>query len=484
MTFLLFVLKSSLCSGILLGYYTLLLRNKPLHHFNRYYLLATVLASMFLPLLHFEWQHVSLPAYNEHLFKLLDVTDGGKGEEMIAPAVSGSVSLSRILIGLYGIVSLILLSFVALSVLYVFQLKQKYPVTRFQDYTLIHTPLPQAPFSFFNLLFWREDIDRKSASGKQILRHELTHIRQKHSWDKLLVQVATSIVWLNPFLWLLQKELSLVHEFIADGEALQDNDPDTFAKMLLQTHYSSSFNHMVNPFFHSPIKRRLIMLHPFKQTSYASLRKFMAVPLFALSLLLFSFERKDTGVIKAKQKLLLALDAGHGGKDKGAEGVHGFFEKDLNLKVVNKLAELAADYNIDVVKTRNGDEYPALKDRPAIANSKRADLFLCIHINTTDDKDKSRELPYEMIIDDRNPHYGKSQRLASAISPRLSNQHIQSRLLQKHLVVLGAASMPSVAIEMGNIANEEQVALLTDNQSLERICRSILSGIVDYQNNR
>jgi N-acetylmuramoyl-L-alanine amidase len=484
MTFLLFLLRSSLCSGILLGYYALFLRNKPLHRFNRFYLLVTVLASMILPLLHFEWQPVSLPAYDEHLFKLLDVTDGGTGEEIVTTAASGSVSLSNILIGLYGLVSLILMSSVALSVLHVFQLKQKYPATRLQDYTLIHTSLTKAPFSFFNLLFWREDIDRNSASGKQIFQHELTHVRQRHSWDKLLVRVATSIIWLNPFLWLLQKELSLVHEFIADGEAIQDNDPDAFARMLLQTHYSSSFNHMVHPFFHSPIKRRLIMLHPFKQTSYASLRKFMAVPLLACSLFLFSFERKDTDVIRAKQKILLALDAGHGGKDLGAQGVQGIFEKDLSLSVVNKLAELAADYNIDVVKTRNGDESPILKERPMLANKKGADLFLCIHVNTTDAIDKTRELPYEMIIDDRNPHYDKCQRLASAISPRLSSQQIQSRLLQKHLVVLGTTLMPSVAIEMGNIANQQQVAMLTDNQSLERICRSILSGIVDYQNNR
>ena len=77
----------------------------------------------------------------------------------------------------------------------------------------------------------------------------------------------------------------------------------------------------------------------------------------------------------------LYLDVSHGGKDSGATG-YGLKEKDLTLKIGNKISEMLKEYNgITVKQNRTNDKYLSLKQRTDEANSWGADLFLSIHIN-------------------------------------------------------------------------------------------------------
>src|SRR6185369_14934409 len=93
--------------------------------------------------------------------------------------------------------------------------------------------------------------------GQLIFRHELTHIEQGHTYDKLVCQVLTCIFWFNPFYWIIQKELNIVHEFLADEQAVTNRDTETFAMMLLQPHNNGSYLVPQHHFFSSTVKRRL-----------------------------------------------------------------------------------------------------------------------------------------------------------------------------------------------------------------------------------
>ncbi len=86
----------------------------------------------------------------------------------------------------------------------------------------------------------------------------------------------------------------------------------------------------------------------------------------------------------AKTHIRVVLDAGHGGKDHGAQGAISF-EKDITLAVTLKLGKLLEDSmkNVDVVYTRREDTYPTLIERHEIANKANADLFISIHVNST-----------------------------------------------------------------------------------------------------
>jgi TonB-dependent SusC/RagA subfamily outer membrane receptor len=95
---------------------------------------------------------------------------------------------------------------------------------------------------------------------------------------------------MNPFNWIIQKELQNIHEFIADRDAVGTGEVDAFAKMLLQTYYG---NHFLNPshsFYYSSIKRRIIMLTTSNVPKYAYLRKVAVLPMLAFILALFSIQ--------------------------------------------------------------------------------------------------------------------------------------------------------------------------------------------------
>ncbi len=85
-----------------------------------------------------------------------------------------------------------------------------------------------------------------------------------------------------------------------------------------------------------------------------------------------------------KKVTKVVLDAGHGGKDFGAQGAFSN-EKDITLAVVLRLGKLIEDSmrNMQVVYTRTEDTYPGLAERHDIANRSGADLFISIHVNST-----------------------------------------------------------------------------------------------------
>jgi TonB-dependent SusC/RagA subfamily outer membrane receptor len=95
---------------------------------------------------------------------------------------------------------------------------------------------------------------------------------------------------MNPFNWIIQKELQNIHEFIADRDAVGTGEVDAFAKMLLKTYYG---NHFLNPshsFYYSSIKRRIIMLTTSNIPTYSYLRKVAVLPMLAFILALFSIQ--------------------------------------------------------------------------------------------------------------------------------------------------------------------------------------------------
>jgi hypothetical protein len=157
-------------------------------------------------------------------------------------------------------------------------------------FNLIETELDQAPFSFFDNLFWRKSIPMFDDTGTRIFLHELTHIRERHSYDKLFAQVMLCFFWMNPFYWLIQKELNVIHEFIADSKSIGDGDTESFAKMLLRSYNHGRHLNPSHSFFNSSIKRRIIMITTSRNAQYSYLRRVCALPIMLLVIILFSFK--------------------------------------------------------------------------------------------------------------------------------------------------------------------------------------------------
>ena len=223
-----FVLQMMLVSGMLTGYYWIVLRNRKLHHYNRAYLLGTVLLSLLVPLLPLHW--APFAAVSQRVL-------GGTVEhvENLSREADHGIPLVTIGCAVGLIVSLILLVLSLRHVARVYLLKARQRVRPMFGFDLIETDDPRAPFSFLNNLFWRQDADPDDPVNQKILHHELAHIRGRHSWDGLFAQAACCICWVNPFFWIIRRELSVVHEFIADAATGMEGDGEGFARMLLQS---------------------------------------------------------------------------------------------------------------------------------------------------------------------------------------------------------------------------------------------------------
>ena len=288
-----YFLQVILCSGIMIGYYWLVLRNKRFHQYNRFYLLAIALFSWMVPLIKIKWGR---PPVSDDLqmFQFLSlVADNNTQieESLIHKGFQWNVEL--LLGSLYIAFACIILFGMIRALFRIYRLLQMNSCENVGNIYLIMTKAKGTPFSFFQYIFWNEEIDIKTGAGKKILQHELTHVQQKHSYDKVFIQLLLILGWFNPFFWLLRKEMDMIHEFIADKKAVNNGDTATLAQMLLTTVYPHQQFALTHPFFFSPIKRRLHMLTNNKNPRFSYIRRLVVFPLLAFVVVLFAFRNKE-----------------------------------------------------------------------------------------------------------------------------------------------------------------------------------------------
>ncbi len=271
-----YIIKSLIYSAVFTAYYWLLLRNKKMHHFNRFYLLAAIIISLLLP------------------FCNIDLSTNSRVIPFSAQTSLHSIHLDVLLlnkqndvlkISFYSMWCIVTTTFLILLVRRIqaiHHIKLHNRSIKLDGCNLIETKLKNAPFTYFENLFWRTDISLNEEIGLKIFKHEMAHIRGKHSIDKMFCQCIISFFWMNPFFWLIQKELYIVHEYIADSEAIEEEDTNSFAQMLLR---STEYESLLNPthfFYNSHIKRRLFMITTLSKVKHSIYRKLMVYPIIGL----------------------------------------------------------------------------------------------------------------------------------------------------------------------------------------------------------
>lgn len=284
-----FMLKSLLVSGVLLGYYWIALRNKRFHAYNRFYLMGTLVISMLLPLFNFDWIEVDAKPEMPLTSTIITFID------QPAPIQIQKNNLgweSYAVLFLMVISAFLFLRFI-LGITTIWLLKKRSKVIPMDHFDFIETEHEEAPFSFFRNLFWKMSMSTDSEIGQQVLKHELVHIKQGHTWDKLLVGFLSSVIWVNPFFWIIKRELEVVHEYMADEQSIEGADSALLATFLLESHYQHRFSNSSQSLFYSSIKRRIAMISTSKKSSYSYLRRMLVLPIIAGIVLVSSFTVKD-----------------------------------------------------------------------------------------------------------------------------------------------------------------------------------------------
>ena len=511
-TLSLFLLKSIVVSGLLTAWYLLGLRDTRLHKYNRFFLLTTMFASLTVPFFHFQLFTISRTIAGSLAPVALFIQPAGDAGNTlpVVQAAQPQLHWQAIIAIIAAGVSLTLLIILSTRIFKVLMMRTQYTVARYEGINLVLTDSPRAPFTFLKYVFWNKELPLQDEIGQLIFKHELTHIEQGHTYDKLACQVLTCIFWFNPFYWIIQKELNIVHEFVADEHAVNNRDTEAFAMMLLRSYNNGSYLVPQHYFFSSTTRRRLAMLQNGATPSYASLRRVMVIPLITAAIILFSFgcrNRAAGDIAPAKKKIIVLLDAGHGGPDVGAHS-GGYMEKDICLKYARRIKELSTAYNVDVQLTRSDDQYMALPNRVAISDKVQPDVFISLHINDEPGKEKEKG-DFDIYISGENPQAKESSNYSSAIFLAMAQDGIIpgvsdtsghghpvgcacdacihaasenakiSALGKESYYVLKHARVPVLVMLLGNIKDQEEMQQLTDNSRTDALCNAILKGIVD-----
>jgi N-acetylmuramoyl-L-alanine amidase len=484
-TILYYLLKVVLCSTILYTYYWLVLRNKQFHQYNRFYLMGISILSWLVPFIKINIvkEQVVTQTGVAHFANL--VADGNSTLEKVVVEQNNLFTWDRILIVLSILITLLFIIRFVKSLWNIRNLIKHHPISELMGYYLVMTNVKGTPFSFFKYIFWNESIDLNSEVGKKILAHELVHIKENHSFDKLLIELQMIIGWFNPITWLIRNELYLIHEFIADQKSIENKDASVLAKLLLASAYPAQQHILSNSFFYSPIKRRIKMFTKSSTTKFSYLRRLAILPIMATTVLLFAFRNgklNSRPIIKLDKQYTVIIDAGHGGDDLGASAVDGTTEKDLALAFALKVKSINNNPNINIVLTRESDRFLNVVDRANIANASNANLFVSIHMDNAGDENFSGTTCY---IPSKNKLYSKesnmiAKNLIDATGELFPKSKITTR--KKGIWVLENVKMPSVLFESGYISNPNDLKLVKANE--EKIANMILDGIESYLANK
>jgi len=497
-----YLLKVIFISGLLFGYYRWALYDRPFHLYNRFFLLGIPLLSLTVPLipLPFAGSIWSAAGAIPVLPGLHGVIDGNwREQDAIVPSLHGGSSLpfwGMPVAGAYLLVSFILLFGFFRQLCYVRRLTRLYSGEKIGPARFFNTHEPGTPFSFLGCIFWNDRMELASATGRQIFRHELNHVRQKHSLDLLLLRPLTALCWINPFFHLIYREIRAIHEFLADHDAVSEGDRYAYAESLVWQTVHIPSTSLLHPFFKSPIKRRITMITQTKNTctnqpaGQALLGKAMILPLLFLLFCAFGTKHPLTNIHipTADKPLTVVIDAGHGGIDPGAINKLGVQEKDLNLAIAEKIKSLAEGYNIRVLMTRESDELAGSKStkresleyRAQMANDNKADIFLSIHT----DMDASAYVKgFNIFVSEQNAHYAQCVQVGSALIETLKKSYPTETTLKKReaqVYVLGNTNMPAVLLECGNMENEKDLSFISKDENRTNVARAILEGLRNY----
>lgn len=508
-----YFLQVVFCSAIMMGYYWLVLRDNKFHQYNRFYLLAIAVLSWLVPLIKIQWSDNNYAGDAQIYYLLSAVATNNTELETSFSQHWYSITWQRGLQLLYIGGALLLFISLMVSLIRIFQLLKRSSAKKMGTINLIMTNAKGTPYSFFRFIFWNEAIDLSSSTGQQILQHEITHVKEKHSFDKLLMQCVLIAGWMNPIFWWIQKELHMIHEFIADKKSVESGDTASLAHMLLTAAYPQQTFKLTNPFFFSPIKRRIAMLSK-SNTRFSYLRRLIVLPLLAIIVVLVAFRNapptepisvetvvktiyKDVAgspvaaispmAVNLKNDYTIVINAGHGGADKGSVGVDGkSVESQLTLELAKTIQSLNQNSRLNLVLTRTEDETQSVMEIAQKANKSNPDLFLSLHYNAAKNANLSGTEIYIASpgkTDRYNSHLQFANQVANQVDDlSLPFNGIKSR--KDGIYVLQNISCPSILIEAGYMSNPKDLSAITSSSFRESLAVAILNGVQKYLANK
>ena len=319
-----FIVESLICSGLFLVLYRWMLAKKVGFRICRAYLIVTMVLSVTIPIMDVplypsenvvrlsEWTVFSFDDFGAVPADLEEAVAVNHNSEAIKPESSAqitgkSIDLKLILTILYTLVGAISLALLAYNTARIYRLRSKSKLTYEEEYTLAEHEDIKTPFSFIRTIFM--GFNYEPQERRQILTHEASHVRHRHSYERLFMSVLRSIFWFNPFFWMAEKDLEEVQEWEADKDVLDEG-------WSLKTYRTTIFKQLFgyNPDItcglnHSLTKQRFIMMTQSHRGKGAWLRLAATLPVIAATFFAFGCGTKQAEMTEVSTNLTNGTEA-------------------------------------------------------------------------------------------------------------------------------------------------------------------------------
>lgn len=321
--FFIYSLKVAFCLIAFYLVFKLLLSKETFHTFNRWVLLLVMVVSILLP-----WLKVTTAEPTAIAEGMISLESIIASAEVVNDDTPEGLSAIQLLFVIYIIGIAVFFLREVVSIVRLFRLiRRGTPLTAEQAGVSQHgvqvvvMKNEIAPFSWFRHVVLSEKDFRENP--REILTHELAHIRLGHSWDVAVCNLLIIFQWWNPAAWLLKRELQNVHEFEADEAVINRGvDAKQYQLLLIRKSVGERLFSMANNLNHQSLKKRITMMTTKKSSPWQKAKVLVALPMAALAVVAFAnpdVERVAEQVETESQAVVEKVKADVAGVETAAE---------------------------------------------------------------------------------------------------------------------------------------------------------------------
>lgn len=297
--FFIYSVKVAVCLTLFYLFHKLLMSRDTFHTFNRFAILSMMLLSLVLPLVHLSLD--SEAGINrgtvalEGLVAQTVVADGGNG-------VGDGLTLTQVLLAAYVLGVVLFVGKALLSVGSLLRLIRRARCVEVRNGIRIYTMQGDiSPFSWFRYIIMSEKDWQENR--REIVLHEMAHIRRCHSMDVAVCNMMIVFQWYNPAAWLLKRELQTLHEYEADEAVLSAGvDATHYQMLLIRKAVGERLFSMANNLNHNSLKKRITMMKIKRTNPVQKAKIAFVLPLAAMTVAAFASQKVENLSEKVEQE--------------------------------------------------------------------------------------------------------------------------------------------------------------------------------------
>lgn len=283
---MLYVIKAAITLALLYSCFFIFLSKETFHRFNRCMLVGIMLISLVMPMFHFTTSHPT--TLNEEVYIVQNYIEHDTPPIIVTAQQAQGITWIQVLTWIYmaGVVLMLILTLVqATSLIRFMSSGVRHTDTKGNTVILHNNDVP--PFSIFRYIVM--SVKDYESSRLYILTHEQEHIRLGHTYDLLLLQGMKTLMWFNPFIWFLSRDLKAVHEYEADQAVInQGIDAKSYQQLLVMKVVGNRLQPFTNNLNHGSLKKRIVMMYQKPSNRWLMLKALCAIPVAALTINTFA----------------------------------------------------------------------------------------------------------------------------------------------------------------------------------------------------